>query len=151
MRLELARIGAADGLVVHESANTEATLAFLGAATQRLRQMLGGASEAELRSRGALCSWSEFCAATSPPETIGQAFGRMLLNVHGMSAPKVDRLLAAYPTPRCLVEALEAHRDACAARGAPPVEAGWLLAELLEPGRRLRKLSEAVTAVFVGE
>ena len=151
MRLELARIGAADGLVVHESANTEATLAFLGAATQRLRQMLGGASEAELRSRGALCSWSEFCAATSPPETIGQAFGRMLLNVHGMSAPKVDRLLAAYPTPRCLVEALEAHRDACAARGAPPTEAGWLLAELLEPGRRLRKLSEAVTAVFVGE
>ena len=45
MRLELARIGAADGLVVHESANTEETLAFLGAATQRLRQMLGGASE----------------------------------------------------------------------------------------------------------
>ena len=39
---------------MHESANTEGTLAFLGAATHRLRQMLGGASEAELRRR--VCS-----------------------------------------------------------------------------------------------
>ena len=88
---------------MHESANTEGTLAFLGAATHRLRQMLGGASEAELRRRGALCSWSEFCAATSPPETIGQAFGRMLLNVHGMSAPTA----------------------ACAVRHALRHEVGW--------------------------
>lgn len=134
---------------MHESSSTEATCAFLGANTQRLRRALGGASAAELRARGALRPWAEFRAATSPPETIAQAFGRMLLNVHGMSASKVERLLAAYPTPRCLVEALEAHRDACAARGAPPAEAGWLLAELLEPGRRLRKLSEAVTAFFL--
>ena len=34
------------------------------------------------------------------------------------------------------------------ARGLPAAAQGWLLAETLEPGRRLRKLSENITAFF---
>ena len=39
---------------------------------------------------------------------------------------------------------------ACAAACATAREEGWLFAEVLEPGRRLRKLSETLTA-FVSD
>ena len=45
-----------------------------------------------------------------------------------------------------IVEAVDAHKAACATAR----EEGWLFAEVLEPGRRLRKLSETLTA-FVSD
>ena len=57
----------------------------------------------------------------------------MLLNVHGLSAEMVANVLQRYPTPRALAEALDAHGRACALRGLPTEQAGWLLEEVLVP------------------
>ena len=73
----------------------------------------------------------------------------MLLNINGVSAPMVQNVLQRYPTPRALAEALESHGRACAARGLPPIEAKWLLDDVLLPGRRRRKLSETVCDFFL--
>ena len=90
---------------------------------------------------------SQFAVRTQPPRTVTDTFGQMLLNVHGMSTAKIENVLRRYPTPRVLVEALDEHCEACSDAGAR-VEAGWLLAEVLEPGCRRRALSERITAFF---
>ena len=143
---ELAKIAAVDRLVVHTARDTAETLRFLTTNSRRLHAVVGARSAAELRQARVVRSWAEFCAAVSPPEPVSHAFGRMLLNVHGLSAAKVAHVLARYPTPRRIVEAVDAHRAACATAR----EEGWLFAEVLEPGRRLRKLSETLTA-FVSD
>ena len=101
----------------------------------------------QLRAGGQLRTYAEFGGLTAPPRTVCDTFGQMLLSVHGMATDKVARLLERYPTPREVAEALEAHRRECAARGEPK-EAGWLFAELLEPGKRRRALSEKLTEFF---
>ena len=143
---ELAKIAAVDRLVVHTARDTAETLRFLTTNSRRLHAVVGARSVAELRQARVVRSWAEFCAAVSPPEPVAHAFGRMLLNVHGLSAAKVAHVLARYPTPRRIVEAVDAHKAACATAR----EEGWLFAEVLEPGRRLRKLSETLTA-FVSD
>ena len=143
---ELAKIAAVDRLVVHTARDTAETLRFLTTNSRRPTAVVGARSAAELRQARVVRTWAEFCAAVSPPEPVSHAFGRMLLNVHGLSAAKVAHVLARYPTPRRIVEAVDAHKAACATAR----EEGWLFAEVLEPGRRLRKLSETLTA-FVSD
>lgn len=163
---------------MHTAATTEHTVRFLGLAADRLRRQLAGRTARELRAEGKLTSWSEFCAATSPPESISMGFGRMLLNVpatagtsrsarfgeahfgrralsslqvHGLSAPMVTNLLHRFPTPRALAEALDSHARACELRELPAEQSRWLLAEVFVPGKKRRKLSETVSSFFMAE
>lgn len=56
---------------------------------------------------GGLLTWCEFCLLTSPPECIRHVFGRMLLNIMGVTAPMVHNVsghddfppLPPLPTP----------------------------------------------------
>jgi hypothetical protein len=108
MASELSAIEMADGLLLHLSRNTDDTIRFLRAAAERLMRGLHGASARELRARGILTTWAEFREATSPPEAVSFAFGRMLLNIHGLSAEMVHHILQRHPTPRALAEAMDA-------------------------------------------
>ena len=151
MQQELSAIEMADGLLLHVSRSTDDTLRFLAAAADRLRRQLGERSAKELRAAGLLRTWGEFNAAVCPPEVVSSAFGRMLLNIHGLTAPMVSNVLQCHPTPRALAEALDSHGRACAQRDLGGGHAKWLLAEELVPGKKRRKLSEAVTDFFVLE
>ena len=151
MQAELSTIEMHDGLLVHLTRTTDETMRFLCAAAARLGRMLSHHPAAELRRMGVLTGWGEFKQRTSPPEAVSFAFGRMLLNVHGLSAEMVSQLLARHPTPRALAEALDAHKRECDARGLPREQGGWRLAEELVPGKKRRKLSQLVTAFFCDE
>ena len=150
MRCELGKIETTAGLAVAQTGCVDETVAFIGLARQRLSRQLDGLTAAQLRASGALATWAEFKRAACPPETISSAFGRMLLNVHGLSAPMVANVIARYPTPRCLAEAIDSHRRACELRGGAAEKAsGWLLADVLVPGKTRRKMSETLTSFFV--
>jgi len=142
MKLELARIEIVDGLLVHRSASTNGTMTYLTAAVARL--LLASASSAtQLRAAGALCTYAEFCARASPVRQRSAEFGAMLLSLDGMTAPRIERLLATYPTARAVGEALEAHRARSSA-----AEEGWLFETLLEPGHSRKALSQKLSAFF---
>lgn len=133
---------------MHLSRSTDDTIRFLRAATERLRRVLGGRTVRELRASGAVRTWAEFELTTKPPEVLSAAFGRMLLNLHGLTPPMIANVLAKYPTPSALVEAIDAHASECAARGLPTEHARWLLAEVLVPGKKRKKMSESITDFF---
>ena len=99
----------------------------------------------ELRASGILRTWAEFEIATKPPETISAAFGRMLLNIHGLTPPMIANILAKHPTPSDLADAMDAHASNCAAGAGHANQAQWLLADELVPGKRRRKMSETIT------
>ena len=145
MEQELSAIEMTDGLLVHLSRGTDDTIRFMGAAADRLKRLLGTKSARELRTAGMLTTWAEFNASVNPPEPVSSAFGRMLLNIHGLTAPMVANVLHKHPTPRALAEAMDAHARACTLRNLPGGHAKWLLAEDLVPGKKRRKLSETVT------
>ena len=151
MAHELATIEMADRLLVHVSRSTDDTIRFLRAAVERLQRTIGGRDAAELRCAGLLKTYEEFETATNPPELVSAAFGRMLLNLHGLSPPMIANVLAKYPSPRALAEAMECHERACVARGLPSAHARWLLADDLVPGKRRRKLSETITDFVMAE
>ena len=151
MAYELAAIDAADGLLVHNSRSLDETLSFLHTSTQRLSRLLAQTSARQLFADGTVRTWSAFCALTKPPEPVTSIFGRMLLNIHGLSAPMIGEILRRYPTPRALAEALDDHQRGCAKRGLPTAHAGWLLADELVPGKRRRKMSEVITDFFCRE
>ena len=67
----------------------------------------------------------------------------------GLALRVVD--LLQHPTPRALAEAMDAHERACTFRGLPDAHKGWLLAEVLVPGKKRRKMSEVVTRFFCEE
>ena len=148
MTQELSEIEMVDGLLLHMSRNTDETVRFLSAAADRLRRLLGSRTGRELRDAGLVRSWAEFKTDVSPPEVVSSAFGRMLLNIHGLSAPMVSNVLQRHPTPRALAEALDSHARACSLRSLPADHSGWLLAEVLVSGKKRRKLSENVTHFF---
>ena len=151
MSMELSRIEMSDGLLLHLSRNTDETIKFLKSAQQRLSRVLSSKTAREARSEGLLTTYAEFKERTSPPEAISFAFGRMLLNIHGLSAEMVANILQRHPTPRALAEALDSHGRACDLRGLPPEQRGWLLAEDLVPGKKRRKLAGDVTRFFCDE
>ena len=58
------------------------------------------------------------------------------------------QVLARYPTPHLLMDALDLYRKRCLDQGDSNA-VGWLFAELLEPGKRRRALSERLSAFFL--
>ncbi|KAL1519336.1 hypothetical protein AB1Y20_022862 [Prymnesium parvum] len=161
MKAELCHIQMVDRLLVKRTSRIEETVQFLRKTTEYLERELmksaetlrqacpsGFYSPPSLSVEGSLLTWNEFCAATSPPECISHAFGRMLLNIAGVNAPMVQNVLHRYPTPLSLVEAIDHHRRACTLRGLPALEGKWLLADILVPGCRRQRLSETITDFF---
>ena len=175
---ELASITVDASLLLFRTSSIEESLRFLATAAARLEGHLSERSPRQLRDERAIRTYAEFRAATLPPRPIGAAFGQMLLNVHGdshtrsclphaspqlsltcltpvsrpmciltpgLTASMVERLLERWAAPAELMAALESHESVW---GSGSKEAGWLFAEVLEPGNMKYKLSERLTDFF---
>lgn len=150
MKLELARIETIDGLFVQRSQSMSDTMGFLAEAVRRLAAAAGARSPAQLAADGVLRTYARFCAEAKPARPRSAEFGAMLLSIDGMTPPKIENLLAHYPTARAVCEALEAHCARCRASGLPPgaKEEEWLFEKIIEPGHSRKALSQKLSIFF---
>ena len=96
---------------MYRTRHIDDTLHFVTLCRARLISALFAEESAEaLVASGRAQPWASLRDACAPRDTISAVFGRMLLSVGGMTPCHVARVIEAYPTPRALVGALDAHR-----------------------------------------
>mmetsp|Transcript_26402 Transcript_26402/g.91098 ORF Transcript_26402/g.91098 Transcript_26402/m.91098 type:complete len:176 (-) Transcript_26402:83-610(-) len=140
---ELSRLELLDDFVVHRSTNFDCSVAYLRALDDALRLALRNRNTRDVLGSFDARAYADVAGAidvTPSKWPLWRRWALALMHVPGVSASQAENVVAAYDTPRKLIDALRSHA------AAEP-----LLTRVLEPGRKLAAQAKRIAAFFLDD